>query len=127
MLQVFIAFIPWIVFWSLSGPGLWTPAVLGASLTAAGLVTWRWFKRRDIKTMEIVSLGYFAAHAIVNVLNFISASLLNIIIVLKYSVYAGIFSTLHNVITGKDFDESNRRPLSRRAGTIRAGDAHDWA
>jgi all-trans-retinol 13,14-reductase len=65
MLQVFIGFIPWIVFWSLSGPGLWTPAVLGALLAAAGLVTWRWLKRRDLKTMEVVSLGYFAVHAIV--------------------------------------------------------------
>jgi all-trans-retinol 13,14-reductase len=65
MLQVFIGFIPWIVFWSLSGPGLWTPAVLSALLVAAGLVTWRWLKRHDAKTMELVSLGYFAAHALV--------------------------------------------------------------
>lgn len=65
MFQVFIGFIPWIVFWSLSGPGLWTPAILGALLAAAGLVSWRWHKRHDAKTMEIVSLGYFAVHAIV--------------------------------------------------------------
>jgi phytoene dehydrogenase-like protein/uncharacterized membrane protein len=65
MLQVLIGFLPWIVFWSLSSPGLWTPAVLCALLAAAGLVTWRWLKRRDAKTMEIVSLVYFAAHAFV--------------------------------------------------------------
>ena len=47
------------------GPGLWTNAILGGLIGAAALVTWRWFKRRDLKTMEIVTLGYFAVHAIV--------------------------------------------------------------
>ncbi|NPV56331.1 MAG: FAD-dependent oxidoreductase [Anaerolineae bacterium] len=65
MFQVLFGFIPWIIFWSLSGPGWWTPAILGALLAAAALVTWRWSKRRDVKTMEVVSLGYFAAHAVV--------------------------------------------------------------
>ena len=65
MLQVFIGFIPWILYWSFSGPGLWTIAILGGLIAAAALVTWRWFKRRDFKTMEIVTLGYFAVHAIV--------------------------------------------------------------
>ncbi len=65
MLQVFVGFIPWIIFWSLSGPGLWTIAILGALLAAIGLVSWRWTKRRDVKTMEAVSLGYFAIHALV--------------------------------------------------------------
>jgi len=65
MLQVFVGFIPWILYWSFSGPGLWTIALLGGLAAAAGLVTWRWFKRRDIKTMEIVTLGYFAIHAII--------------------------------------------------------------
>lgn len=68
MLQVFIGFIPWIVFWSLSGPGLWTPAILGALLAAIGLVSWRWLKRRDVKTLEIISLGYFAMHTIVTLM-----------------------------------------------------------
>lgn len=63
--QVLIGFIPWIVFWVLSGPGLWTPAVLGALLSAAGLVAWRWRAHRDVKTMEVISLGYFLAHALV--------------------------------------------------------------
>ena len=60
MLQVFVGFIPWILYWSFSGPGLWTIAILGGLIAAAALVTWRWFKRRDLKTMEIVTLGYFA-------------------------------------------------------------------
>jgi phytoene dehydrogenase-like protein/uncharacterized membrane protein len=63
--HVLIGFLPWIVFWSLSGPGLWTPAIFGALLAAAGLVAWRWIKRRDVKTLEAVSLGYFAAHTLV--------------------------------------------------------------
>ncbi|MFZ1039721.1 MAG: FAD-dependent oxidoreductase [Anaerolineales bacterium] len=65
MLQVFVGFIPWIIYWSFSGPGLWGIAILGGLIAAAALVTRRWFKRRDLKTMEIVTLGYFAVHAIV--------------------------------------------------------------
>ena len=65
MLQVFVGFIPWILYWSFSGPGLWNIAILGGLIAAAVLVTWRWFQRRDFKTMEIVTLGYFAVHAIV--------------------------------------------------------------
>ena len=65
MLQVFVGFIPWILYWSFSGPGLWTIAILGGLVTAAGLAAWRYIVRRDIKTMEIVTLGYFAIHAII--------------------------------------------------------------
>lgn len=64
MRQVIFGFLPWIVFWSLSGPDLWTPAILGALLAAALLVVWRWFARRDLKSMEVVTLGYFAVHAL---------------------------------------------------------------
>ena len=64
MLQIFIGFIPWILYWSFSGPGLWTIAILGGLTAAAGLVSWRWVKRHDVKTMEVVTLGYFAVHAI---------------------------------------------------------------
>jgi len=65
MFQVFIGFIPWILYWSFSGPGLWAIAILGGLTAAMGLVSWRWFKRHDIKTMEVVTLGYFAVHAII--------------------------------------------------------------
>lgn len=65
MLQVLFGFVPWIIYWTFSGPRLWTPAVLGALCAAAALVAWRWFKRRDVKTMEAVTLGYFAIHAVV--------------------------------------------------------------
>jgi phytoene dehydrogenase-like protein/intracellular septation protein A len=64
MFQVFVGFIPWIIYWSFSGPGLWTVAILGGLVAAMGLVSWRWLKRRDVKTMEVVTLGYFIVHAI---------------------------------------------------------------
>ena len=65
MLQVLVGFIPWIIYWSFSGPGLWGPAVLGGLAAALGLVLLRWLRRHDVKTMEIVTLGYFGVHALV--------------------------------------------------------------
>lgn len=64
MFQVFIGFIPWIIYWSFSGPGLWTVAILGGLVAAMGLVSFRTIRKRDVKTMEVVTLGYFAVHAI---------------------------------------------------------------
>jgi all-trans-retinol 13,14-reductase len=65
MFQVLFGFIPWIIYWSFSGPGLWSIAILGGLIAAVGIVSWRWLKRRNVKTMEIVTLGYFAVHAII--------------------------------------------------------------
>ncbi|MGA7193586.1 MAG: NAD(P)/FAD-dependent oxidoreductase [Anaerolineales bacterium] len=65
MLQVFIGFIPWIVYWGFSGPGLWTIAILGGLITSIGLVAFRYICKRDIKTMEIVTMAYFMIHAII--------------------------------------------------------------
>ena len=64
MFQVFIGFIPWILYWGFSGPGLWTIAILGGLVAAAGLVAWRYIVRGDVKTMEVVTLGYFVVHTI---------------------------------------------------------------
>ncbi|MFZ5911262.1 MAG: FAD-dependent oxidoreductase [Chloroflexota bacterium] len=64
MFQVLFGFIPWIIYWSLSGPGLWTIAILGGLAAAIIIVSWRWLKRRDVKTMEVVTLGYFIVHAV---------------------------------------------------------------
>jgi phytoene dehydrogenase-like protein/intracellular septation protein A len=64
MLQVFVGFIPWILYWSLSGSRLWSSAILSGLAAALGLVAFRYIRRRDIKTMEVVTLGYFAIHAI---------------------------------------------------------------
>jgi len=65
MLQVLVGFIPWIIYWSFSGPGLWTPAILGALVASTGLVAIRFWKKRDVKTMEVISLAYFGLHALV--------------------------------------------------------------
>ena len=65
MFQVFLGFAPWIIYWIFSGINLWTPAILGGLLAAVGLVTWRWIKRRDVKTMEAVTLGYFMLNVLV--------------------------------------------------------------
>lgn len=65
MRHAFVGFIPWVLFWSFAGPGLWTPAIGGALLAAGLLVGWRWFTRRDLKTMELVTLGYFCVHALI--------------------------------------------------------------
>lgn len=65
MLQVFIGFIPWIIYWALSGPGLWNIAILGALLAAAGIVAFRYVRSRAFKTMELTSVAFFAVHALV--------------------------------------------------------------
>ena len=64
MFQVFVGFIPWILYWSFSGPGLWTIAILGGLVASTSLVAFRYIRKRDVKTMEVVTLGYFIVHAI---------------------------------------------------------------
>jgi phytoene dehydrogenase-like protein/intracellular septation protein A len=66
MFQVLFGFLPWIVFWVFSGMDNWPVAILGALFTAAAIVLWRRWKRHDFKTMEVVSLAFFAIHAIVS-------------------------------------------------------------
>ncbi len=61
MVWVFIAFMPWILYWALSGPGLWTAAVTAGLASAVVLNAYR-LARRQAKTMELVTLGFFAAH-----------------------------------------------------------------
>jgi all-trans-retinol 13,14-reductase len=65
MFQVFVGFIPWILYWSFSGSRHWTIAILGGLAASIGLVSFRYIRKRDVKTMEIVTLGYFVVHAIV--------------------------------------------------------------
>ena len=94
MFQVFVGFIPRILYWSFSGPGLWTAAILGGATVAAGLVTWRWLKRHDVKTMEVVTLGYFIVHAVIT-LAFGSPFLMTYGPIANSLVLAGMaFSTL---------------------------------
>jgi len=58
MAWVFIGFLPWIVYWSLSGPGL-DMAGMGGALVAALLLNGYRAYTRNYKTLELVTLGYF--------------------------------------------------------------------
>ncbi len=94
MFQVFIGFIPWIIYWSFSGAGLWTFAILGGLTASIGLVSFRYIRKRDFKTMEVVTLGYFAVHAIVTLV-FGSPFLMTYGAIVNYLVLAGMaFGTL---------------------------------
>ncbi len=66
MLQTLFGFLPWIIFWIFSGMDNWPVAILGALLSATAIVTWRRLKKHNFKTMEVVTLGYFAVHAAVS-------------------------------------------------------------
>ncbi|MDI6770661.1 MAG: SCP2 sterol-binding domain-containing protein [Anaerolineales bacterium] len=59
MAWVFIGFVPWIIYWSLSGPGLDVAGMGGAFLAALLLNGYRVYTR-NYKTLELVTLGYFA-------------------------------------------------------------------
>lgn len=63
---IFAGFVPWILYWSLSGPGLWTAAVTGALLAALLLAAWR-LRRRSLKVMEVITLAFFTSHFAVTV------------------------------------------------------------
>ncbi len=67
MAQALVGFIPWVFYWVLSGAGQWQAAVLAGLAAGLGLVSWRWFRSRSFKTMEIVTLAFFSAHAVLSV------------------------------------------------------------
>jgi len=58
---IFIAFIPWIAYWSLSGPGLVMPGVIAALIGALVLNTYR-LRTGNPKLMDAVTLAFFALH-----------------------------------------------------------------
>ena len=61
---VFVGFVPWIVYWGLSGAGLGRSAVLAA--LAAGIVLCaRQAWRRSLRPVEATGTLFFAAHALV--------------------------------------------------------------
>ncbi len=64
--RIFIGFVPWILYWMLSGPGLWTEAVTAGLAAALALNAYR-LRQRQVKTMELVTLAFFAAHFAVTV------------------------------------------------------------
>ncbi|MBI5350895.1 MAG: all-trans-retinol 13,14-reductase, partial [Chloroflexi bacterium] len=61
MFWIFVAFIPLIIFWSLSGAGLWTAALTAGVIASLILNGWR-ASQRNIKTMEVITLIYFVIH-----------------------------------------------------------------
>ncbi len=64
---IFIGFAPWILYWALSGLGFWTEAV-AAGLGAALVLNAYRFRQRQVRTMELVTLAFFAAHFAVTVI-----------------------------------------------------------
>lgn len=58
---IFIAFVPWIAYWSLSGPGLIIPDVLAALISALALNAYR-LRTGNPKLMDAVTLAFFALH-----------------------------------------------------------------
>ena len=67
MSGVLMGFLPWIVYWIVSGFGATNWAVAGGLITALGLIGWR-VRSRNLKTMEVVTLVFFAANFIATVL-----------------------------------------------------------
>lgn len=58
---IFIAFVPWIAYWSLSGPGLVVPGVIVALTGALALNIYR-FRVGKPKLMDAVTLAFFGLH-----------------------------------------------------------------
>jgi len=56
---------PWILYWSFSGPGLWTIAILGRIDCRGGIGHMALVQTPRYQTMEVVTMAYFAIHAIV--------------------------------------------------------------
>lgn len=68
MRQVFIGFVPWIVYWSILKTGLWHIAISGGLITALAIVLFRYIRRQTFKTLEVGTLGYFSIHAVVTLI-----------------------------------------------------------
>lgn len=64
---IFIAFVPWIAYWSLSGPGLVIPGVSVALVGALALNIYR-FRIGNPKLMDAVTLAFFALHLVFTVI-----------------------------------------------------------
>jgi hypothetical protein len=61
---VFVGFVPWIVYWGLSGAGLGRAAVLAALATGIVLCA-RQAWLRSLRPVEATGTVFFAAHALV--------------------------------------------------------------
>ena len=60
---IFIAFVPWIAYWSLSGPGLVVPGVIAALIGALVLNIYR-LRIGNPKLMDAVTLAFFGLHSV---------------------------------------------------------------
>ena len=58
---IFIAFVPWIIYWALSGPGLVVPGVI-AALTGALVLNIYRLRIGNLKLMDAVTLAFFGLH-----------------------------------------------------------------
>jgi phytoene dehydrogenase-like protein len=58
---IFVAFAPWIIYWSLSGPGLMVPGVIAAFIGALALNIYR-LRIGNPKLMDAVTLAFFGLH-----------------------------------------------------------------
>ncbi|MGQ9532022.1 MAG: NAD(P)-binding protein, partial [Desulfotomaculales bacterium] len=64
---IFVAFAPWIMYWVLSGTGMWKAAV-ASGLVASVILNGCRVRQREARAMEVVTLGFFAVHFTATVL-----------------------------------------------------------
>lgn len=64
---IFVAFVPWIIYWSLSGPGLVVPGVIAAFIGALILNIYR-LRIGNPKLMDVVTLAFFGLHFVSTVI-----------------------------------------------------------
>ncbi len=64
---IFIAFVPWIIFWSLSGAGLISQAITAALVVTLAVNALRIYTG-NLKLMDFVSLGFFGLHFVLTVI-----------------------------------------------------------
>lgn len=64
---IFIAFVPWIIYWSLSGPGLVVPGTIAALIGALVLNAYR-LRIGNPKLMDAVTLAFFGLHFVFTVI-----------------------------------------------------------
>lgn len=61
MVFVFVSFIPWILYWTLTGFGYRELGVAAALLAAIAFNVYRW-RKHNLKTLEVVTLAFFAVN-----------------------------------------------------------------
>jgi uncharacterized membrane protein len=67
----FVGFVPWIIFWVVAAPSTWEYATLGA-LLAAVILALPDARKRHLKLLDLVTIGFFAVFSLLAV--FLDAS-----------------------------------------------------